>query len=200
MSRGNWILNKTVDEAEAILDWMKHRRRNRDEPERYHIQAYRGHGTADLLYISGRVFAGDPVPPAREHDPIFRNLWSTLRRLGSDEIPLARIRATVGGHSTTVLADDEGFFEVHLPVSTSQGGDEIWREVDLELVDPSPDDAPVRTRALAIVPSPEARFGIISDIDDTVVKTDVANMMRMMRLVLLTNAHTRLPFEGVAAF
>lgn len=200
MSRGNWILNKTVGEAEAILDWLKHRRRNRDAPERYHIQAYRGHGTADQLYISGRVFAGDPVPPARKHDAAFRNLWSTVRRMGSDEVPLARIRASVDGRSSVVLADDEGFFDVHLPASTASGGGEVWREIDIELIDPRSESGPVTARGFAIVPPREARFGIISDIDDTVVKTDVANMMRMLRLVLLTNAHTRLPFEGVAAF
>jgi phosphatidate phosphatase APP1 len=51
-----------------------------------------------------------------------------------------------------------------------------------------------------LVPPSTAHFGIISDIDDTVVKTDVANVLSMARLVLLTNAHTRLPFDGVAAF
>lgn len=200
MSRRNRILTRTVGEAEAILDWWKHRRRNRQESGRYHIQAYRGHGTADQLYVSGRVFSGDPVPPASEDDAAFRNLWSTLRRLGSDEVPLARVRASVDGQSTVVLADDEGFFEVHLPANTPAHAGEVWREIDLELVDPAPEDGPVTTRAFSIVPPAEARFGIISDIDDTVVKTDVANMMRMMRLVLLTNAYTRLPFEGVAAF
>lgn len=200
MSRENRILTRTIGEAEAILDWLKTRRRNRGEPIRYHIQAYRGHGTADQLYLSGRVFAGDPVPPASEHDAAFRNLWSTLRRLGSDEVPLARVRASVEGRSTVVLADDEGFFEVRLPVNTLAHGGEVWREIDLQLIDPAPENGPVTTRGFSIVPPDEARFGIISDIDDTVVRTDVANMMNMMRLVLLTNAHTRLPFEGVAAF
>lgn len=200
MSSGIRILNRTVGEAEAILDWWKHRRRNRGLLDRYHIQAYRGHGTADKLYVSGRVFVGDPIPPATAHDAAFRNLWSTVRRLGSDEVPLARIRATVDGHSTVVLADDEGFFEVGLPASTTTSAGEVWREIDLELIDPHAEGGPVTARGFSIVPPREARFGIISDIDDTVVKTDVANMMRMMRLVLLTNAHTRLPFEGVAAF
>lgn len=200
MPSASWLFNRTVDEAEAILDWWKHHRRNQDDSDRFHIQSYRGHGTADQLYISGRVFAGDPVPPANKQDAVFRNLWSTVRRLGSDEVPLARIRATIEGQSTVVLADDEGFFEVNLPARTMAGATEVWREIDLELIDPRSAGGPVTTRGLSIVPPREARFGIISDIDDTVVRTDVANMMRMMRLVLLTNAHTRLPFEGVASF
>src|SRR5690606_8381108 len=98
------------------------------------------------------------------------------------------------------LADDEGFFEVTLPVGAGPNLGESWREASLELIDPRPLGGPVTVSAFAIIPPENARFGIISDIDDTVVRTDVANLLRMLRLVLLTNAHTRLPFPGVAAF
>lgn len=200
MSRYVALLQRAFGEAEAILDWLKYRSRKRREPGRYHIQPYRGHGTGDNLFLSGRVFAGDPIPTANEHDASVRNLWHTLRRLGSDEVPLARVRAAIDGMSQVVLANEEGLFEVVLPVSTSTPSAEVWREIDIELVDPVPASGPVTSKGFCIVPPEEARFGIISDIDDTVVKTEVANLIRMMRLVLLTNAHTRLPFAGVAAF
>jgi phosphatidate phosphatase APP1 len=45
-----------------------------------------------------------------------------------------------------------------------------------------------------------ARVGIISDIDDTVVHSSATSVLKMTWIVLLNNAHTRLPFEGVAAF
>jgi phosphatidate phosphatase APP1 len=45
-----------------------------------------------------------------------------------------------------------------------------------------------------------ARFGVISDLDDTVVRSSATNVLRMAWIVVLNNAHTRLPFEGVAAF
>jgi phosphatidate phosphatase APP1 len=41
---------------------------------------------------------------------------------------------------------------------------------------------------------------VISDIDDTVLQTDAAHLMRMARMVFLGNARTRLPFKGVGAF
>lgn len=200
MARLDRILQRTFGEGEALLDWMKYRARRRREPGRFHIQPYRGHGTADTLYLSGRVFAGPPVPPAREDDATLRNLWHTVRRLGADEVPAARVRASVGDVTCTVVADDEGFFEVALPAETRAAQGEVWREVALELLDPAAGEGDNLTRGLSIVPPAEARFGVISDIDDTVVETDVANVFRMLRLVLLTNAHTRLPFAGVAAF
>jgi phosphatidate phosphatase APP1 len=54
-------------------------------------------------------------------------------------------------------------------------------------------------RDRVIVPPPDAEFGIISDIDDTVIRTDALDLLAMARNVYLHNAHTRLPFEGVAA-
>jgi phosphatidate phosphatase APP1 len=194
------LLTRIFEEAEAALDWSRHRIRRRRGQGEYYIQPYRGHGTPARLYVSGRVFQGEPLPSANQDDAVVRNLWHTVRRLGSDEVPAARVRASLDGVVREILADDSGFFEIELPVETSPGAGEVWRAVQLELVDPVPSAGTVSTHALAIVPPAQARFGIISDIDDTVVETDVANLFRMLRLVLLTNAHTRLPFAGIAAF
>jgi len=69
----------------------------------------------------------------------------------------------------------------------------------VELLDsPSPKEDPVRASARVLVPSASARFGIISDIDDTVISTHVSNKLKMVLTVILSNEHTRKPFEGVA--
>jgi len=41
---------------------------------------------------------------------------------------------------------------------------------------------------------------VISDVDDTIVKTQATNLFRMLWLTLRSDATTRLPFPGVAAF
>ena len=41
-------------------------------------------------------------------------------------------------------------------------------------------------------------YGVISDMDDTVIQSSVTNFVRAARVVLLENARTRLPFPGVA--
>lgn len=200
MSRTNEVLNRAFGEAEAAVDWILNQVSGRERDGIYHIQPYRGHGTSDEIYISGRVYHGSPIPSAHENDATVRNLWHTTRRLSSDEVPAAKVRISAGDQSVEVLADDEGFFETMIPLDTHTPGGEVWRQSTIELIDPLPAGPPVTATGFSIVPPPEASFGIISDIDDTVVKTEVANVFRMMRLVLLTNAHTRLPFAGVAAF
>jgi phosphatidate phosphatase APP1 len=45
----------------------------------------------------------------------------------------------------------------------------------------------------------KSRFAVISDIDDTVLASDVTSKLRMALKVLFSNAHTRMPFAGVGA-
>jgi phosphatidate phosphatase APP1 len=55
-------------------------------------------------------------------------------------------------------------------------------------------------RGRIMIPPPDAQFGVISDIDDTVLRSNSLNYLKLARNVFLKNARTRLPFEGVAAF
>jgi phosphatidate phosphatase APP1 len=62
------------------------------------------------------------------------------------------------------------------------------------------DGQTVRAVGRVSVPLPSAAFGIISDLDDTVITTNVTNRLRMFLTVALLNEYTRMPFKGVAAF
>ena len=167
----------------------------------YEIIAYRGHGTAHRLYVHGRVLEVEAIAPAAEADSTWRNLLNTMKRLGSDPLPHARVMARQGGVEQEIVADDEGFVGAWIPVSGSLPIDSLWHSVELELIGPlRPRDAGVRTTGLALVPPPGAAYGVISDLDDTVIQSHVTNFLRAARTLLLDNARTRLPFPGVAAF
>ncbi|MGH3088035.1 MAG: App1 family protein, partial [Rubrobacteraceae bacterium] len=77
-----------------------------------------------------------------------------------------------------------------------------WHPVRLSLVSPVPSgQSGARATGRVLVPeSDRAEFGVISDIDDTVVLSKAASVLKMFWIVLLNNAHTRLPFPGVGAF
>ena len=198
MAKGLRTFTRLLSELDSAADWLRYRRRQNGP---FRIVPYRGHGTTETLRVRGRVLQGKPIPPATDKDSAWRNLGNTIRRLETDEVPAARIRARVGDASAEVVADEEGYFEFELDAHTFTGGREVWRTVKLELLEPLNGDGTGATAdAHVLVPPEQSRFGVISDIDDTVVKTDVTNLLRMLRLVFLTNARTRLPFEGVAAF
>jgi phosphatidate phosphatase APP1 len=77
----------------------------------------------------------------------------------------------------------------------------MWYEVNVEIADnPNSRLSGSKSTAYVLVPPTDAEYGVISDIDDTIVKTTATNLLAMARNTFLHNAHTRLPFGGVSEF
>lgn len=165
------------------------------------IVPYRGFGCDQQIYLRGRVLEEPGIVPSSDDDTLWNNIANSIRRFESDEIPGARVRAHVQGDVCEAIADKEGYFEIDLRLSRPLPDDRLWHQISLELLSPlRSQHKPAQTRGEVLAPSASACFGIISDIDDTVVQTNVADRIRMARDVFLGNARTRLPFKGVAAF
>ncbi|MDQ3170488.1 MAG: DUF2183 domain-containing protein [Acidobacteriota bacterium] len=162
----------------------------------YAPTGYRGYGTRDRALVLGRVVQVDETSPDLTVSSRLRNLAAAITRIESDPLPNARVRVSVGGSpldAREIVADDEGFFREWIGAREplAEGG---WAPVRLSL----PDGA--ETVSQVLVPPAGAAFGVISDMDDTVLQSNVASLLRAARLVLLENAQTRMPFPGVAAF
>lgn len=131
---------------------------------------------------------------ATDRDSRWRNLIHFWKRLESDEVPGARLRARLLGREVEGVTDREGYFKLEINPRGRLGPGQ-WQDVELEL-----EDFDAQATARVLVPSPRARFGLISDIDDTIVSSNVTRKVRMLLTVALTSARTRKPFPGVAAF
>ena len=159
------------------------------------IVPYLGYGTPAKLALCGRVLRDPRIARAGSAESRRRNLVEFYKRLESDEVPGARVRARFQRVETEVVADGEGYFSAELaPVHGAAAG---WHDVELELVHPA---AGVRATGKVLVPPPSARFGVISDIDDTVIMSGVARKVSMLVRLALSSARTRKPFKGVTAF
>ena len=160
------------------------------------VAAYAGYGTPDHVRLLGRVLErGGTAATAR--DSAWRNFRNTLHMLESDEIPGARVRAYFGGRTWEATTDDEGYFGFELtPNRPLTPG---WHEVVVELLGSIAGGAGTRGVGRVLVPPPIADLGVISDVDDTVVRTAVTELLMLIRIVFFTNAYTRAPFPGVAA-
>jgi phosphatidate phosphatase APP1 len=168
--------------------------------ERPHIVPYRGYGNQSRVLVMGRALRDPGLTEAAASDNWVRNLVNSYKRIETDELAGARVRATIGAMTQELVADDEGFFRASLPLGTPPAPDAgFWHDLRIELVEP-PVDPPLVVAAQVLVPPPDSEFGIISDLDDTVIQTGATNVIRMVRATLLGNARTRSPFAGVAAF
>ncbi len=166
----------------------------------FEILPYRGHGTSQELFLKGRVLEESGITRAGHNDTVWRNVLNMARRFASGEVAGARVRATFKGLQTETTADIEGFFEVRFQPEEPLAGPARWHPIELELITPpSPGGGKVRSEGHVLVPR-GANFGVISDLDDTVVRSSATNVLKMAWIVVRNNAHTRLPFEGVAEF
>jgi phosphatidate phosphatase APP1 len=164
------------------------------------VVPYRGFGTAEEVFISGRVLANPPRAAASADDRWWRNLATTLSHLESDEVVGAHVHVAGLGDERIAITDEEGFFRTWLQPRVAPG-DTAWHDVHVRVLDRThPSSTVVSAAGAVLVPPASAQFGVISDIDDTVIRTDSTRLLPMLRKTLLENARTRLPFPGVAAF
>jgi phosphatidate phosphatase APP1 len=171
------------------------------DTDSFELLAYYGYGNSSRAHIHGRALERRNVSASTDADSTIRNLLNTYRRAEADPLPYARVTVEYANTSTTMTADDEGFFSGWIDLPEPIAGDEEWNEYKVSLVAPVHPKAPATTATGEIlVPPTSARFGVISDIDDTVIQSRVSNFLQAARTVMLGNARTRLPFPGVAAF
>ncbi len=166
------------------------------------IVAYRGYGTAQAVTVRGRVLEDPGLSAAADNDSVWTNLANMARRFASDEVPNAQVRVSGLGHSVVAITDEEGYFSATLSPtaagSTTQD-DPARYPVALDLLHPlSKNGADIHAQGQVMIPGPEARFGVISDVDDTVLITGATDAVGMARTVFTGNAASRMAFDGVA--
>ena len=161
------------------------------------LAPYTGYANDSALIMRGRVLRERKVTQAEPHTSAWRNFVALVRLLNSAEVPGAEVCAQFRSREYKAVTDFEGYFAFNIELDRRL---EREVEIDLRLVTPrSADGGPVIARAPICVPPISARFGVISDIDDTIVWTHVGNRRRMLWTLARSNAATRKPLAGVAA-
>lgn len=157
-----------------------------------HIAAYRGYADAHGVELSGRVLANRPLGGPGERDGWWDNLLNTYRRFESDEVAGASLVARYGDVDARLASDVEGYYAVTLapqpPVLHS-----LWRDASISLA-----DGTLATPQPVLQVLPQARIGIVSDIDDTILESSITHWQTAAKLTFLHNARTRKPLLGVA--
>jgi phosphatidate phosphatase APP1 len=202
MARWQKVLHHFVDDVETEFDKLRYSLKQRlggFDPIK--IVPYIGYGNRSRVFMQGRVLEDRHISPATDNDSLWENLLNTYKRMDSDEIPLARLIARSQRVEKEIQADEEGQFEVWLDFEEPLPEERRWQSVTFELLGPeSPKETEtVRAEGKAFIPPQDADYGVISDIDDTVIEMNVEDLLRAARTVFLGNARTRLPFPGVAA-
>lgn len=201
----DFLVNASAD-AEVQFDKLKNRLFGRlDANKPYKIVYYRGFGSPTAVWLKGRVLRQRDLSTPSDNDTFFENILATYQRFESDEVPGLTVRVEAFGQAHTTVTDEEGYFEVTINppndlLAAFPG--RVWFPVrySLDGVTQPGSGEPVGKDGYIMVSPPFSQFGVISDIDDTVLVTGATSMVQTAKLTFLGNAYTRLPFAGVAAF
>jgi phosphatidate phosphatase APP1 len=157
------------------------------------IDTFRGYASTEALFMVGRVLH-QPTSGEPSDYSTAASLWNVVRRLRRRGVSGARLIATVDGQTQGLITDRDGYFSLRMRLRQPLLPHRISARVHLRLIKP----ATVEAVAEVLVAPPGCRFMVISDIDDTVVATGVANKTRMISRMLLKSAESRVAFAGVA--
>ncbi len=191
MNARRWVVG-----LERVWDATRLRRAGSRTPAHFRIEPYIGHGGADGVVVRGRVLDDPPVSEAIEGEGVGAAVRRTVRGFTTDELPGVPLRVTVAGTTVDTVTDAEGYFLTRLRPDPDQLA-RPWTSGTVELAGDyrgltGPHTTPLEVR----VPGPGARFGVISDIDDTILETGVQRVGQMIRQTLTGSALTRTPFPG----
>ncbi|MDF2145002.1 App1 family protein [Knoellia sp. p5-6-4] len=161
--------------AAAIVEDAWHRQVNallRGRGWKNRVVSHTGYGSEDFVRVLGRVLltrrpeehpgadAEASVSELRAAEEEQRG-WRAFITAPSMNVP---VTITVGRRTVRARSDRSGYIDVTVK---DHGLDPGWHEVEIEAHDAE------SVRAAVCVVSPEATFGIISDIDDTVISTSL---------------------------
>lgn len=172
------------------------------------ITPYRSYGTHSHLYIMGRVLDNAPLKIIQDAN-IFKTIKNTWKQFDTFEIPDAEIELILPGKvDAFTKSDDEGYFLFDDIVDQNlaeHANEEGWLDYKLYYKGPLGKKTELLEDPFEgnfLIPDPEAEFGVISDIDDTILHTGVTSFLkwRLLKNSLLINAYNRIPLKGAPEF
>ncbi|WP_033961204.1 App1 family protein [Psychroserpens jangbogonensis] len=170
------------------------------------IVIFQSYGTETHFYMRGRALEDETIN--LEQKGLFGLFVNSWKRFETDEIKNTELKITLP--NKTILkatTDDHGYFKIDERVEglNALANDEGWLNIEA-----SYDDVNIkrsiqndnRFPGELLIPCPNADYGVISDIDDTIIHTGVVSTLKWKVLLnsIFKNAASRIPLEGAAEF
>lgn len=161
-----------------------------------HVAAYRGFASHGQAHMRIRVLEEPVVPDSTEllADP--KIVRSNLRRFFALAFPGVKVQVLLGDASEQVTSDRHGFATAHLACHELAPG---WHEYHAVTRPDDPDEHPRVATGEVLIPDPKAAFGVISDVDDTVLRTGLTEGLVAVRNTLMGSPESRRAIPGMSA-
>ncbi|WP_034043163.1 App1 family protein [Wocania ichthyoenteri] len=170
------------------------------------IIAFQTYGTSNHLYLRGRAIEDESIN--LKVKGIFKLLLNAWKRFETDEIKHTELMIKMGDDNFFYTkTDNKGYFLLDEQVDdiSKYINEEGWIKLEFSYREEHltrPIQSENRFPGEMLIPSEKATFGVISDIDDTILHTGLTSVLKWRVLIntLLTSAGKRLPLEGAPEF
>jgi len=136
------------------------------------IELYNAYGNEHQLIVHGRTVIKEKRDEVGKKDSGFSNAWNKIDFFHSDELKNKKIFLTIGNEKFETKGDDEGYFRFN--IKTVKKLTMGYKLVNLQIKD----NKKIHHAKATIIGSKKL-VGIISDIDDTVVFSDVTKKVEL---------------------
>lgn len=165
------------------------------------ILPYRAYGNKNKIILKGRVLEKERIVHGEEHeDSVFKNLYRFYKRYESDEIPNVDLEINYKGKKYKARTDDEGFYDLEIPTKNPED-QPFWDEYEIKIT-----DAPfelkqkeVKGKGEIMLIHSDSNYGIISDVDDTIIESHITNFWLKIKTLAFSHASSRVAFPGVSS-
>ena len=160
-------------------------RRARGRGQTPTVTPFPGYGRPDWVRVLGRVMIVPPIRPRGSGDYAGVRGW---RSFAAVPIGYAQVSVTISGKTYEVVADRGGVIDTVLPADLEAG----WQTFEMSVEGGDPIEA--RT----FIVHPDVRFGVVSDVDDTVMVTALPRPLIAAWNSFVVDEHARQPVPGMA--
>jgi len=170
------------------------------------IITFRSYGTLNHLYVKGRALEDENIDLSKKG--FFNLLWNTYKRFETDLITDAQLILTLhDGRKIETKTDSQGYFLIDqsiediLPLIDRNG----CLQYEISFTETFPKrkiQHGNRFKGEVFIPSETAKFGVISDVDDTIMHTGLTSRFKwkVIKNTFFKRAEKRVPLEGAADF
>lgn len=172
----------------ARLEYRLHTWRERRARRRGHrptVAAFPGYGGEEWVRVLGRVLIVPPVRARRSREKVGIRGW---RSFAAVPVGYAQVSITIDGTAHEVVSDRGGVIDTVLPANLSPG----WQTLTMTVED----SEPIETRVFIV--AADTRFGVVCDVDDTVMVTALPRPLVAAWNSFVVNEHARQPVPGMA--
>lgn len=193
--------SKTARKVSQAEDWLTEQRMTRkigkDTFRGTRVVVHRGYAFDDKVKVLIRVAESARIPE-NSYLPYWDVVKANIRRHWSLALPGVSVRVELNGVTTEGATDRNGFVALTLHVPNLNPG---WHTVTATTI-PHRDDIieEVSDQGRVFKPHHNSPFAVISDLDDTVIRSGLTEGLSSVRRTLVGDQHTRTSIPGVSSW